>query len=360
MVVAGTRPETIKMAPLIKRLLDRRIRTTFVHTGQHFDYEMGLRFIHELNLPHPEYSFRLRSNRPASQTAEIMLRLEKVIDHRRPNLVLIQGDTNSMLASALTGVRMMIPVGHVEAGLRSYDWRMPEEHNRRMVDHVSDHLFAPTRISKMNLLREKVIGKIYVVGNTVIDSINQYLPKAEKESNILSSVPFSEYVLVTLHRQENVDDLRVLRNLVDALIRSSNPIVFPVHPRTQQRLKKASLWTKISEARNIRILPPVGYLDFLILMKHCRIIASDSGGVQEEATSPKIRKHVLILRDSTERPEAVTGGFATLVGTKYPAILKALRKFWGERPESSRLSPFGDGRAAMRIARIVADCLRGG
>jgi UDP-N-acetylglucosamine 2-epimerase (non-hydrolysing) len=342
------------MGPVVKALVKRGVRTTIVHTGQHFDYEMGMRFVHELGFPKPQYSFRLRESQPAAQIAEIMLKLEKAIDACRPKLMLVQGDTNSMLAAALTAVKTMKRVGHVEAGLRSYDWRMPEEHNRRMVDHVSDYLFAPTMIAAANLRAEMVWGKISVVGNTAIDAVNQYLQKAQQESAILSSIPFPEYVLVTFHRQENVENLQVLRSFVAALTRSNAQVVFPVHPRTRERLHRASLWSKISKAKNVKLLPPVGYFDFVALMKNCRFIASDSGGLQEEATSPKIHKHVLILRDSTERPEAVSSGFAKLVGTDSHEIKRALDSFWDTLPRLPNRSPFGNGSASLKIVHILS------
>ncbi len=357
MVVIGTRPEAVKMSPVVKALLDRGIRTTIVHTGQHFDYEMGMRFVHELGFPKPQYSFRLKGTRPAAQIAQIMFKLEKAVRDCSPKLVLIQGDTNSMLAAALCAVKNKKPVGHVEAGLRSYDWRMPEEHNRRMVDHVSDYLFAPTTISAANLRAERVWGRIRVVGNTAIDTINQNLQRAEQNSTILSSIPFPEYVLVTFHRQENVDNLRVLQSFVAALTRSRAQVVFPVHPRTRQRLHKANLWRKISSAKNIKIMSPVGYFDFVVLMKHCRFIASDSGGLQEEATSPKVRKLVLIMRNSTERPEAVNSGFAELVGTKKDGIRQALDRFWETLPILPNRSPFGDGAASLRIVQTLSGYL---
>jgi len=356
MVVIGTRPETVKMAPVVRALLNRGIRTTIVHTGQHFDYEMGIRFVHELGYPDPQYSFRLKESKPAGQIAQIMSKLEKPVDTCDPKLILIQGDTNSMLAAALTGVKAMKLVAHVEAGLRSYDWRMPEEHNRRMVDHISDYLFAPTMISAANLRAERVWGKINVVGNTAIDAINLYLQKAEN-SAVLSSIPYTEYVLITFHRQENVDNPKVLWQFVSALTRSTAQMVFPVHPRTRQRLHRAGLWRKISTAKNIKILPPVGYFDFIALMKHCRFIASDSGGLQEEATSPKIRKHVLVLRDSTERPEAVSAGFAKLVGTDSLRIRKGLDRFWNALPRLPNRSPFGDGSASPKIVHILSSYL---
>lgn len=235
-IIVGTRPETVKMAPVIRELQRRGTNFCFVHSGQHFDYEMSIQFIEELELPDPDFSFQLENQKPAAQIGEMMLKLEKILSQVKPKLLLIQGDTNTMLAAALTGVKLGIKVGHVEAGLRSYDWRMPEEHNRRMVDHVSDMLFAPTEEAKKNLESEHVYGEIYVTGNTVIDAVIQHLPAAEKKSKIMDKIKFDkeEYSIATVHRAENVDTSAVLRNFVYAFVESPIPIVFPVHPRTEK------------------------------------------------------------------------------------------------------------------------------
>ncbi|MEM1646366.1 MAG: UDP-N-acetylglucosamine 2-epimerase, partial [Ignisphaera sp.] len=197
LVFTGTRPEIIKMAPVLKELEKRGVDFLYVHTGQHYDYEMSLRFIEELELPRPHFEFKLENSSPAAQIGEIMIRVERAIGSaKKLEIALVQGDTNSVLAAALTALRLNIKVGHVEAGLRSYDWRMPEEHNRRMVDHISDYLFAPTELAKRNLEEEKVLGQVYVTGNTVIDALDMYFSKvAEVEEEVLSKVKFSEYVL---------------------------------------------------------------------------------------------------------------------------------------------------------------------
>ena len=357
-VVVGTRPEIIKMAPVIRELEARSVPFHFIHTGQHYDYEMSLRFVDELGLPEPHYSFKLRSRRPASQIGEMMGKLERVLRKLRAELLLIQGDTNTMLAAALTGVKLGMKVGHVEAGLRSYDWRMPEEHNRRMVDHVSDYLFAPTERARRNLLEEHVYGEVYVTGNTVVDAVLQHLPIAERRSSILRSLRFSEYALVTIHRAENVDNTAVLRNFIEALLESPIPIVFPVHPRTAKRLRQYHFLNKLLSSEKIQLLPPLGYFDFLTLMKHCRIILTDSGGLQEEATVPCIRKPVLVLRLSTERPEAVEAGFAKVVGVKKASILRSLNDALNKEVNLPQTSPFGDGRASQRIVNIIREALQ--
>jgi UDP-N-acetylglucosamine 2-epimerase (non-hydrolysing) len=354
-LVVGTRPEIIKMSPLIHALQERHIEFCFILSGQHHDYEMSMQFVEELGLPEPTSSFVLESSRPASQIGEIMGKLERALDNTGSRLLLIQGDTNSMLAAALTGVKLGVKVAHVEAGLRSYDWRMPEEHNRRMVDHVSDILFAPTETSKHNLENEHVYGTILVTGNTVVDAVNHYLPRALKTSSILTRIPFSEFCFATTHRKENVESPAVLRDIIEALIGTDMPIVFPVHPKTELSLRRFGLYERVASSPRVCLLPPIGYLDTLVLLKNCRLILTDSGGLQEEATVPSIRKPVIVLRTSTERPEGVDAGFAKIVGVGKEAILKAAREIWDHAPELPYASPFGDGKAAERITNAIVE-----
>lgn len=355
MIVVGTRPEVVKMAPVITALRKRRQQFTFVHSGQHYDYNLSQQFIKELNLPQPDRSLKLRERSPASQTGEMMIKLEKVVIQEKPKLMLIQGDTNTMLAAALTALKQNIPVGHVEAGLRSFDWRMPEEHNRRMVDHASTYLFAPTENAKENLVKESVWGKIHVTGNTVIDAILQYMPVAEEKSDVMDRIKFKEYILATVHRAENVDDPMVLKNFTETFLEASMPIVFPAHPRTEKRLRQHGLWKKLTASKNIQIMPPVGYFDFFLLMKNCRLILTDSGGLQEEATAPPIRKPVLVLRKSTERPEAAEAGFAKVVGVERQAILSNIKSLLENPPKLPENSPYGDGKAGEKIAKILSE-----
>ncbi len=302
-VVAGTRPEIIKMAPVIRALNRTKIPSVFVHCGQHYDYNMSQQFIEDLELPTPDYSFKIETSSPGAQTAEIMTKMDQLLEKIEPSIVLVEGDTNSVLASALAANKRAIPIGHVEAGLRSFDLRMPEEHNRRLTDHISEYLFAPTERAKANLLKESVWGKIYLTGNTAIDAVIQHLPIAEKKSAIMKKIPFETFALLTAHRAENVDDLSVLKSLIAVFTKSPIPIVYPMHPRTRKRLQENNLLTKTEALQNLLILPPIGYLDFLVLMKNCKLIITDSGGIQEEATAPTIRKPVLVIRLSTERQE---------------------------------------------------------
>jgi len=341
------------MAPIIRALEENSVPYTFVHCGQHYDYEMSQQFIEELELPKPSFGFKVRAYSPGLQTGRIMALLENVIKKTRPKLVLVEGDTNGVLASALAAVKLNVPVGHVEAGLRSFDLRMPEEHNRRLVDHVSTRLFAPTENARKNLERENVWGKIYVTGNTVIDAVMQHLPMAERKSKILEKIRVKRFALVTAHRAENVDDPAVLKNFVEAFIEGSIPIVYPVHPRTQKRLRQQKMWRKLSSSENVQTLPPLGYFDLLILMKNCEMILTDSGGLQEETTAPPIRKPVLVIRLSTERPEAVEAGFAKVVGVQKKNILAKMKSTLNKRGELPRFSPYGDGSAGKRIVEIV-------
>jgi UDP-N-acetylglucosamine 2-epimerase (non-hydrolysing) len=355
MVVVGTRPEIIKMAPIVRALAKNKIPTTFVHCGQHYDYNMSQQFIEDLQLPSPDYTYKVRAYSPGAQTAQIITYMDRVLKETEPALVLVEGDTNSVLAAAVAANKREIPVGHVEAGLRSFDLRMPEEHNRRLTDHLSTLLFAPTERAKANLKRESVWGKIYVTGNTVIDAVIQHLPIAEKKSEILKKIRFEKFALATAHRAENVDDGAVLRTFMEVFAESPVPVVYPMHPRTKKRLRQNKMYARISKRGNVQILPPLGYLDFLVLMKKSELIITDSGGIQEEATAPSIRKPVLVIRLSTERPEAVEAGFAKVVGTDKNEILEAIETTMKRRKKLPQTSPFGDGKAAEKIVEIIQE-----
>jgi UDP-N-acetylglucosamine 2-epimerase (non-hydrolysing) len=353
MVVVGTRPEIVKMAPIVRALKKNKIPTTFVHCGQHYDYNMSQRFIEELQLPSPDYTYEVRAYSPGLQTARIMAHMDKLLRKTAPAVVLVEGDTNSVFAAAVAANKLKIPTGHVEAGLRSFDLRMQEEHNRRLTDHLSTFLFAPTERAKANLKKESVWGKIYVTGNTVIDAVIQHLPIAEKKSEILDEIRFEKFALATAHRGENVDDEAILRVFMEAFAESPVPVVYPVHPRTKKRLRQNKMYTQFSKRGNVQILPPLGYLDFLALMKRSELIITDSGGIQEEATAPNIRKRVLVIRRSTERPEAVEAGFAKVVGTEKRDILAAIAAALSRQKEMPCASPFGDGNAAEKIVEII-------
>jgi UDP-N-acetylglucosamine 2-epimerase (non-hydrolysing) len=353
MIIVGTRPEIIKMAPLVRAFKERNLPFVFVHCGQHYDYNMSQQFIEELELPEPDYGFKVKAYSQAIQTARILTLVEGVVKKAKPSNVLVEGDTNGTLASALAAVKLQVPVGHVEAGLRSFDLRMPEEHNRRLVDHMSTYLFAPTEVARRNLMNENVWGKIHVTGNTVVDAVIQHIFLAEKKSSIMERIRFGRFALATAHRAENVDDPTVLRNFAEAFEESPIPVVYPIHPRSRKRLQQQGMLKKLSRSKNVQLLQPLGYFDFLVLMKNCEVIITDSGGIQEEATAPPIRKPVLVIRLSTERPEAVKAGFAKVVGVEKQSILKAMEKVLTTEFTAPRTSPYGDGTAAKRILDIL-------
>ena len=315
-IVAGTRPEIIKVAPIIRKLIEKKKKFKFIYSGQHYDYQLSTQIINDLELPVPDFNLKLKSKSPASQIAEIMTNLENQLGSK-DDIILVQGDTNSVLATSLLAVKLKRKIAHIEAGLRSFDWRMPEEHNRRMVDHISDLLFAPTKNSYQNLIDENVTGSIHISGNTVMDAIKDHLPFSKKKSKIMQHVKFSEYILTTIHRAENVDNEKVLNNIIKGIIGAKTPTIIPLHPRTKKMLEKFSMIKKLENCKHIQILNPQGYLDFLALIKNSRFIMTDSGGIQEEITSPLLSKRVLVLRESSERPEAINAGMASLITLKH-------------------------------------------
>lgn len=352
-IIVGTRPEIIKMSSIIKVADKKKFDYDIIHTEQHYNYELNKIFFEELKLPNPNYYLNVGSGTQAQQTANAMTKIEEVLVKTKPDLVLVEGDTNTVLAGALAATKLDIKVGHVEAGLRSYDIRMPEEHNRRLTDHISAYLFAPTNTNLRILRGEKVWGKIFVTGNTVIDACLEYLPFAEKKSKILNDINFDKYALATAHRAENVDNINVLKEFVKIFTECPIPVVYPIHPRTVKRLKEFGLYKKIQNHKNVQLMEPVGYFDLLVLMKNCSFILTDSGGLQEEATAPNIRKKVFILRKSTERTEAVKAKYAELIGTNADNVLKGVNKFIKNPDIPKTTSPFGDGKTGGKIIKII-------
>jgi len=348
-IVLGTRPEIIKLAPIIRKINSKNYSIIF--TGQHYDNQMGLGFMHALNLPKPDYSLNITKSNPQLQISEIISKLSKILIKEKPDTVIAQGDTNTVLAAGICSLKSNIPISHVESGLRSNDWRMPEEHNRIVVDHLSELLFAPTKITKSNLQSEKVHGQIFVTGNTVIDAINIYSKISKKKSKL--SIPFSNFILSTLHRSENVDDKKILSSIIKGLINSNENIIFPIHPRTKKRLHEFGLYNKLNENKNIQMIDSVGYFEILELMKNCDFIVTDSGGIQEEATSPIIRKKVLVVRKTTDRPESVENKLAEIVGLKEKNITNSIIKTMKNPKLNSKKTPYGDGDASEKILKIL-------
>ncbi|TFG30833.1 UDP-N-acetylglucosamine 2-epimerase (non-hydrolyzing) [Candidatus Thorarchaeota archaeon] len=351
--VVGTRPEIIKMAPIIHEFEDRGINPYLLHTGQHYSNSLSSQFFKDMSLKSPNQNLNIGSGTHSEQTAKALIGIEKALIKEKPDVVLVQGDTNAVLSAALAAVKVGIPVGHVEAGLRSYDIRMPEEHNRRLTDHISSYLFAPTEKSAKILEGEKVWGKIFVTGNTVIDALEDRVALIQGRESIASDLGLEEFALLTMHRAENVDDAIILKGLVEGLLSLDNDIVFSAHPRTIVRLKEFNLLAKLEHDRKIHIIEPPGYLEFLALMRDCKFILTDSGGIQEEATAPSINKRVFVLRTSTERPEAEESGHATLVGVDPNIFPMLISNAIQQDSDKIRKCPYGDGQASKRIVNIL-------
>jgi len=350
LIVIGTRPEIIKMSPIIRECTNQGLEFSVLHTGQHYSYAMDKIFFEQLDLSSPNYSLDVGSGTQGTQTAKILMGIENVLLKHPPGIVLVQGDTNTVFAGALSAAKLHIPVGHVEAGLRSFDRSMPEEINRIVTDHISDQLYAPTENSRQNLLHEGIPAeKITVTGNTVVDAVQQNIRIAHQKVHPLEKLGLEprNYFLVTAHRAENVDDLIPLVGILTGLKKISEhfevPLVFPIHPRTQKMIHEFSLSTK-----GIRVINPVGYLEFLVLESMASLVLTDSGGVQEESCILKVP--CVTLRDNTERPETIDAGSNMLAGTNAEKILEAadrmidIPRIWN--------NPFGNGDAANRIMEV--------
>ncbi len=357
-VVLGTRPEIIKLFPVIAELRRRRWKYLLIHTGQHYSVRMDGVFFSELKIPQPDILLGVGSGMQGEQTGKILIRIEKVLLEKKPGIVLVEGDTNSVIAAALAAAKLGIRVGHVEAGLRSYCREMPEEINRILTDHLSDYLFSPTAQAKKNLLAEGIVGKkIFVTGNTIVDVTQQYARKAARSSAILQQVgvPKHQYLLLTLHRKENVDDEAKLKAMFRAIRKLciSFPVVFPIHPRTEKRLRQYHLMKRIKAMRQLKIIKPLGYLDFLNLEQNARLILTDSGGVQEEACI--LRIPCVTLRENTERPETIKAGSNTIGGWQEKTILSAVQRM--SKKKRIWKQPFGSGNAGKKIVEAISRTL---
>ena len=350
-VVLGTRPEIIKMAPVIMELRKRREDYFVLHTGQHYSYNLDKIFFEQLKLPPAKYNLEVGSGSNAEQTGKALIGVEKVLREETPDTVLVEGDTNSVLASALAAVKLHIRVGHVEAGLRSYDRQMPEEINRILTDHCSDYLFAPTENAKAILLSEGIPGdKIFVTGNTIVDAIYQNLEIARQGENMLDALNIKpkEYFVVTLHRQENVDNRARFTSILEGLDKLATefrtPVIYPIHPRSRKMMSEFDL-----EPRNLTLIDPVDFLGFLQLGSNARLVLTDSGGVQEEACILGVP--CVTLRDNTERPETIEVGANILAGASPDGILECAKVMLGK--ENDWENPFGDGKAGGRIVDVL-------
>jgi len=350
-VVLGTRPEIIKFSPVIRECERLGLDYFILHTGQHYSYNMDRVFFEQLELPEARYNLDVGSGSHAEQTGKMLMAIEKVLLHEQPSIVLVEGDTNTVLAGALAAVKLGVKVGHVEAGLRSYDRQMPEEINRVLADHCSDLLFAPTEKSRQTLLGEGIAGeKIFVTGNTIVDAVHQNLEIAKKKVNVLDKfgVEADGYFLVTVHRQENVDSEKRFKGIMEGLElvhrKFDLPVLYPVHPRARKQLKAFGI-----AVNGVRVVDPLDYLSFLMLESNARLVLTDSGGVQEETCILGVP--CVTLRYNTERPETLEVGSNVLAGTEPKEIVKQVDFMLNK--EYSWPNPFGDGKAGQRIVEIL-------
>lgn len=363
-LVFGTRPEIIKLSPLMRACQSQKIPFFMIHTGQHYSPEMDQVFFQELELPTPKYSLHLKSKGGlyhGDHVARMMMEIETILIREKPSHVLVQGDTNTVLAAALTVSKLAtvkkqldldMKLGHVEAGLRSYDRQMPEEVNRVIADHVSDYLFAPTAASKGILLNENRPSKsIHVTGNTIVDAVKQNLKIASRKAKVDSYIQAvgSEYIFMTLHRQENVDHKNVLREILKgiglSLKKSGLKALFPIHPRTKMMIEKYQLRLP----SGVHIIPPIGYLDCLKLMSQAKLLLTDSGGLQEEGCILKVP--CVTIRTTTERPETIQVGSNLLSGVASERILRCTQKMLKSKRDWK--NPFGSGHASEKILSII-------
>lgn len=356
--ILGTRPEIIKLAPIIKECDRKRIKYFVLHTGQHYDFEMDKIFFKELEIKPKGESINLNigSGTHGKITGKMLIEIERILINKKPDIILVQGDTNTVLAGALAAVKLHINVGHVEAGLRSYDKMQPEEYNRVMVDHIGNYLFAPTERAKRTLINEGIKKDyIYMTGNTIVDSVLQNLEIAKTKSKIIDKMKLqrNNYFLVTAHREENVDNkkklLEILKGLKNVSERYNLPLIYPIHPRTRKKVKEFGLIDFIRKIKNMKLIKPVGFFDFLILEANAKLVLTDSGGVVEECCV--LRVPCVSLRDYTDRPESIEVGASILSGCKSNKILEATKLML--KKETNWENPFGDGKAAKKIIKII-------
>ena len=350
--VVGARPNFMKAGPVIRALEKYAdVSQILVHTGQHYDANMSAVFFEQLGLPQPDVNLNVGSDSHARQTAEIMIRLETSVNQHVPDIVLLYGDINSTLAAALVCAKLQIPVGHVEAGLRSFDRRMPEEINRLVVDQIADMLFTPSQDGNENLLNEGVAGqKIHLVGNVMIDTLVRLLPDTDAHwRRLKAKFNLKNFGVVTLHRPSNVDDPDALMAIVTTLAEISRqlPLLFPIHPRTRQRISALSLGSQF------HLINPLGYIEFLALQRHASVVITDSGGIQEETTFLGVP--CLTLRENTERPITITHGTNKLIGKDMALLRSEIEQIRQDKARLVPTIPLWDGRAAERIGSILAE-----
>jgi len=363
-LIIGARPNFVKVAPVLTEMKKYRnvFKPILVHTGQHYDFEMSKVFFEDLTIPEPDIYLGIGSGKHGEQTGRIMIELEKIFLREKPDLVLVFGDVNSTLGGAIIAAKLLIPLAHVEAGLRSFDRTMPEEINRIITDALSDYLFTTEFSANENLKREGIAeDKIFFVGNVMIDTLMRYLEKA-KQSNVLERFHLSnrKYALVTLHRPSNVDIKEVVAEILEGLqyISQELSVIFPVHPRTEQKIKEYGFLTKFeirshasAKTKGIVLIPPQKYRDFLALEYNASLILTDSGGIQEESTALGVP--CLTLRQNTERPITVTVGTNIVVGTKKERIIEETMKILKGTIKKGQVPPLWDGMTSQRIVETL-------
>ncbi len=349
-IILGTRPEIIKMSPIIRACEKQGLDYFIIHTGQHYSYDMDRIFFEELKLPLPRYHLDVGSGSHGGQTGKMLAGIEDILINEKPDIVYVQGDTNTVLAGALAASKLHVKIGHVEAGLRSFDRTMPEEINRVIADHISDLLFAPTENGKALLLKEGIPeSKIFVTGNTIVDAVNENL-KIARDSDILEKLGVTpgRYMLSTIHRQENTDDKYRLSEIFKGIgmvsEESGMPVILPVHPRTRKMLATFN----IDIPEGVRLIDPLGFMEFLKAESNARLVLTDSGGVQEECCILGVP--CVTIRENTERPETVEVGANIIAGFAHEDIVKAAHTMIDSGKKWS--NPFGDGFAGNRIIEI--------
>lgn len=347
LTVVGARPQFIKAAPVSKALREVGIEEFLLHTGQHYDHQMSQIFFDEMGIPRPDANLEVGSGSHGWQTGQMLTGIEEVLLKEKPDWVLVYGDTNSTLAGALAAVKLRIPVAHVEAGLRSFNREMPEEHNRVLTDHCADLLFCPTQTAVDNLAKEGVTAGVHRVGDTMYDAVLQFAEVARQRSTILHDLNLEpkSYLLATVHRPYNTDNPENLRNILSAFLEINEPIIFPVHPRTRKALERSTFNVQPS---NIRLIEPAGYLDMLALEQNARLIMTDSGGMQKEAYFFGVP--CITLRPETEWVETVEAGWNAIVEANKEKIVEKVCNF---KPAAQPPRVFGDGNAAYQIASLL-------
>lgn len=348
--IVGARPQFIKAAP-VSHELRKQHEELLLHTGQHYDNKLSKIFFDDLKIPKPDYNLGIGSDSHAKQVGKMLMKIEKILITERPDFVMVYGDTNSTLAGALSAAKLQLPLAHVEAGLRSYDRRMPEELNRVVTDHISNLLFCPTDTAVKNLKAEGLTNGVANIGDVMVDVLLNNL-KLAKKSKILKQLNLkpNQYLVATMHRPSNTDDKANLNSIVEAFIASGKTIVFPVHFRTQKYLKKFKLYDKLKSSDSVLAIDPIGYLDFLWLMDNSEKIITDSGGIQKEAYI--LKKPCITLRENTEWVETLKERWNVLVHADKNKIIEAINSF-NPKKQTKRL--FGDGKASAKIVNMLEE-----